>query len=159
MAHICTNSGYAVNAVGGTNGSPWWWFLWGGLCRCSTEFSYYSYCRKPMRGKFFVPARTILVVKQVIAPSYPRRALSDVSVQGIGARGPFWWLLLLSAGGSGTILWGAIFVSEASPRNACLKNKNRRAHNPARKKSHPKTPKRFRYLLFVNDFLSVVRQK
>ena len=52
-----------INAVGGVNSTPWWWCLWGVLCRCLTEFLYYSYCRKPTGQEFFVPAQTKIVVK------------------------------------------------------------------------------------------------
>ncbi len=48
------------HAVGGANGTPCWWCLWGGLCRWSTEFL--SYSRKPTGREFFVPARTLIVV-------------------------------------------------------------------------------------------------
>ena len=43
-----------INAVEGANSSPWWWrFFGGGLCRCSTEFMYYSYRTNPMLWEFF----------------------------------------------------------------------------------------------------------
>jgi len=42
---------------------PWWWCLWGELCWCSTDFSYYSYCRNPTGREFFVPAGTLIGVK------------------------------------------------------------------------------------------------
>ncbi len=46
------------HTVGGANGTPCWWCLWGGLCRWSTEFPHHSYSRKPTGREFFVPART-----------------------------------------------------------------------------------------------------
>ena len=50
------------HAVGGANGTTMVVMLVGGLCRWSTEFPYYSYSRKPTGRKFFVPARTLIVV-------------------------------------------------------------------------------------------------
>ncbi len=39
----------------------------GGLCRCSTEFPYYSYRTKPTEKEFFVSTQTEIVVKLLIA--------------------------------------------------------------------------------------------
>ena len=55
-----------INAVGGANGTPWWWCLWGVLCWCLTEFLYYSYWSKPTGQVFLVPAWTRIVVKLLI---------------------------------------------------------------------------------------------
>jgi hypothetical protein len=43
----------------------------GGLCRCSTEFPYYSYRTKPTEQEFFVSAQTKIVVKVLIAIAQP----------------------------------------------------------------------------------------
>jgi hypothetical protein len=37
--------------------------LWGELCCCLTDYSYYSYSRKSTGREFFVPARTLIAVK------------------------------------------------------------------------------------------------
>jgi len=47
-----------INAIGGTNGTPWWWCLWGELFWCSTEFLYHLYYRKSMEREVFVPVQT-----------------------------------------------------------------------------------------------------
>jgi hypothetical protein len=41
--------------------------LWGELCCCSTDYSYYSYCRNPTGREFFVPAWTLIGVKLLTA--------------------------------------------------------------------------------------------
>ena len=44
-------------------------FVGGGVCRCSTEFLYYSYYTKPTVREFFVPAQTqigVFLVKRHI---------------------------------------------------------------------------------------------
>ncbi len=53
--------------MGGENGTPWWWCLWGKLCRSSMEFCYYSHCRKATEWKFFVPAQTLIGVKLLMS--------------------------------------------------------------------------------------------
>ena len=87
---------------------------------------------------------------QVIAPSGPRHALSDASARGIGAKGPFLpaaaMVVIVDVVGSwrprGTILWSAVFFWGKLWENACLRNKNCKAHNPGLgKKLHPKTTK------------------
>ena len=55
-----------IDAIGGANGTPWWWYIRGELCWCSTDFWYYSYCRKATGWELFVPARTLIVVKLLI---------------------------------------------------------------------------------------------
>ena len=57
-----------IGAVGGANGTPWWWCVWGELCCCLTDYSYYSYSRKSTGREFFVPARTLimLLIKRVV---------------------------------------------------------------------------------------------
>ncbi len=49
--------------MGGVKGTTWWWCLWGKLCRSSMEFLNYSYWTNPTEQEFFVPARTLRVVK------------------------------------------------------------------------------------------------
>ena len=51
------------DAVGGANGSPWWWRLWGELCWCSMDILYYLYCMTSMGQEFVVPAQTLIGVK------------------------------------------------------------------------------------------------
>jgi hypothetical protein len=51
-----------TDPVGGANRTPWWWCLWGELCCCLTDYSYYSYRRKSTGREFFVPARTLIGV-------------------------------------------------------------------------------------------------
>ena len=49
--------------VGGANWTPRWWCLWGELCWCLTDYSYYSYSRKSKGREFFVPVRTLIGIK------------------------------------------------------------------------------------------------
>ena len=50
-----------IDAIGVANGAPWWWCLWGELCCCSTDYSYYSYCRKSTGWDFLFPPKPIVV--------------------------------------------------------------------------------------------------
>ncbi len=58
--------GEIVCAIGGANETPW-----GELCWCSTDFWYYSYCRKSTGREFFVPARTLIGVNSLTSKSVP----------------------------------------------------------------------------------------
>ena len=51
-----------INTVGGANGTPWWWCLWGELCCCLMDYLYYSCSNKSTGQEFFVPTRTLIRV-------------------------------------------------------------------------------------------------
>jgi hypothetical protein len=50
------------HAVGGANGTTWWWCLGVSCVGGRRYFPYYSYSRKPSGREFFVPARTLIVI-------------------------------------------------------------------------------------------------
>ncbi len=54
---------HQIYTLGGANGTPWWWCLWGKLCRWLTEYPYYSYHREPTGLELLVPTQTLIVVK------------------------------------------------------------------------------------------------